>query len=121
MIKSTLLYIKAEVMEPDVAILPDGARQLAEAKSPPEADGVNGSPHGLSQDDLRREVVDAPLRITAFMGPVPPKLVILDKLPMLRIDALALRAAHDIRVEHAALDGKPTFRQVLPGVPLRNG
>jgi hypothetical protein len=49
------------------------------------------------------------------------ELVILDKLPLLNIDALALRAARDRGSEHAALDGQPAFCQILPGVALDNG
>src|SRR5215813_12189674 len=52
---------------------------------------------------------------------MPPALIILHKLGMLGIDLLALGAAHDIRVEHATLDRKPAFRQILPGMTLGNG
>jgi len=55
-----------------------------------------------------------------FMGPMPPKLVIVHKLGMLGINVLALGIAHDRRVEHATLDRKPTFRKILPGMPLRD-
>jgi hypothetical protein len=55
------------------------------------------------------------------MGPVPPKLVRLAQWPLRRIDALALRAAYAIRVEHAALAGTPAVRQMLPGGALGNG
>jgi hypothetical protein len=39
---------------------------------------------------------------------------------MLLIHALPLRATDHVRIQHPALDGKATFRQVLPGVALRD-
>src|ERR1044072_6965288 len=52
------------------------------------------------------------------MRPMAPKLVILHNLRMPVIHVLALRAAYNIGIEHAALDRKPTFGPVLPGMPL---
>jgi hypothetical protein len=53
------------------------------------------------------------------MRPKAPKLVIPHKLGMSLIHLLALCAADDIGIEHAALDRKAAFRAILPGVALR--
>src|SRR6516165_4065281 len=102
-------------------MLPDGARQLAEPYGLPQADGVKRSSPGLPKDHLRGEIVHPSLGILAFMRPMPPKLIILHKLRMLAIDMFALGTAHDIGIQHAALNREPTFREVLPGMPLRDG
>jgi hypothetical protein len=47
-----------------------------------------------------------------------PKLIIPHKLGMPVIHLLAVRAAHDIGIEHATLDGKAAFRAILPGMAL---
>jgi hypothetical protein len=48
-----------------------------------------------------------------------PKLIIPHKLCVPLIHLLALGAADDIGIEHAALDGKAAFRPILSGMALR--
>jgi hypothetical protein len=51
---------EAEVMEPNLAILPHLAGLLAEAEDAPKAARLDLSPLGIPQDDLRRHVVQPP-------------------------------------------------------------
>src|SRR5262249_10890450 len=107
------IHIETKVVEANLAILPDGTRELAEAYGPPKVHGIEGSALGLPQHDLWGEIIDAALGILAFMRPMAPKLIIPHKLGMPLIHLLALGAAHDIGIEHAALDGKAAFRAIL--------
>jgi hypothetical protein len=107
------------MVEPNLAILPDGACQLAEAYGPPQAEGIERTPPRLPEHDLRGEIIDAPLGVLAFMRPMAPKLIIPHKLGMLLIHLLALGAPHDRGIEHAALDRKAAFRPIVPGMALR--
>ena len=50
--------IETEVVEPNVARLPDQAGQLTEAEEAPKTAGIDHAPFGTSQDDLGREVVE---------------------------------------------------------------
>jgi hypothetical protein len=52
------LHIEAKVVEPNLAVPTDGARQLAEAEDPPEVGGVDRLSRRLPQHDLRCEIVD---------------------------------------------------------------
>jgi hypothetical protein len=51
---------------------------------------------------------------------MPPKLIVLHERRMPPIDPLPSGAPSHISVHHPALDGKAAFRQVLPGMPLRD-
>ena len=73
----------------------------------------------LPEYDFWGEIINAALGILAFMRPMAPKLIIPHKLGMPLIDLLTLRAADDIRIEHAALDRKAAFRTILPRMALR--
>jgi hypothetical protein len=48
-----------------------------------------------------------------------PKLIIPHNLGRPLRHLLALGATHDRGIEHPALDGKATFRPILPGMALR--
>ena len=88
-------------MESNLPVLADLARQLAETEDPAQAAGIKGAPCRLPQDHLRGQIIDPALVVRAFVGPVPPELIILDKLRMLPIHLLPLGAAHDPRTEHS--------------------
>jgi hypothetical protein len=108
-------------VEANLAVPADGARQRAEAEDSPEVGGVDRLTRRLPQHDLRREIVDSALCVPALMGPMPLKLIIPHNLRMLVIHPLTRCAAHHIGVSHPTLDREPAFRQVLPGVPPRDG
>jgi hypothetical protein len=99
----------------------DRACELTQPEGPPELHGVEGPALGLPQHALRRERIEPAMRVLACMRPMAPKLVIPHAWRMLRIHALALRAAHPIRVEPPALDRAPACREMLPRMALGNG
>jgi hypothetical protein len=114
-----LIHIEAKVMEPHLAILPDGTRELAKASGPPQAHQVEDPALGLPQHDLWGARIDAALGILACMRPMAPKLIIPHTLGVPVIHLLALGTPHDRGIEHAALDGTATFRPIVPGMALR--
>src|SRR5262249_39387644 len=83
------------------------------------ARGIERTPPRLPKHHLRGEIIDAAVCILAFMRPMAPELIIPHKLCMPVIHLFALGAAHDIGIEHAALDRKAAFRPILPGMALR--
>src|SRR4029453_5493085 len=58
--------------------------------------------------------------IGSFVCPMPPKLIILHKLRMLPIHVLSLGAAHDVGIQHPALNGEAAFGEILPGMAAFN-
>jgi hypothetical protein len=116
-----VIPIQDKVVEPNLALLPHLPGQLAEAEDPPEARRFDGAAAGVTQDDLRRQVVDTPLGIGTFVRLMAPELIILDELRMLAIDQLPVRATHHVGVQHAALNGEAPFGQVLPEMSPCNG
>jgi hypothetical protein len=54
------------------------------------------------------------------MRPMPPELIVLHELRMLTIHLCPIGTSDHIGIQHPALDRKAAFRQVLPGVALRN-
>lgn len=87
------LHGEATVVEPDLAVPTDGARQLAEAEAPPEVGGLEPRSRRLPQHDRRRELGDPAWWIPACMGPMSPTLIILPERRMLVIHPLALCTA----------------------------
>src|SRR4029450_3860157 len=114
------IHIEAEVVEPNLPILTYLAGQLTEAEDPPQANGINSPPSGLTQNDFGRHIVDPALGIGSFVCPMPPKLIILHKLRMLPIHVLSLGAAHDVGIQHPALNGEAAFGEILPGMAAFN-
>jgi hypothetical protein len=110
-----------EVVQANLTGLAHPARQLAEAEDALEAGGLDRSAVRLAQDHRWRHIEDTPLRVGAFMGPVAPKLIVGHDLRILAIDRRTIGAASDIGIQHAALNGKTPFSQVLPGMPPHNG
>jgi hypothetical protein len=83
--RESVIHIQANVVEPNVALRPHLARQLAEAEDPPEARGFDGAAAGIAQNHLGGQVVDPPMGISAFVRPMPPELIVLDELSMLPV------------------------------------
>jgi hypothetical protein len=48
---------QAEVVQPNVARLPDQACQLPESEEAPEAAGINRTSLGIPKDDLGRQIL----------------------------------------------------------------
>ena len=76
-------------MEPNLPLLMHLTGLLAEAEDPPETGRVDRTAPGVTQNDLWRQIVDAPRGIGAVKRPMAPKLIILHKLGMLPIDQRA--------------------------------
>ena len=113
-----LIHIHPKVMQPNVAIGAHDAPAVPEPEGALQATRLDRSPLGMAEHHLRRQVEDAPLVIGAFVGPVPPELVVLHERRMLPIDGLPLEGAADVRIEHPALHAEAPLRQVCQGWPF---
>ena len=115
-----LIHIDPKIVEPNLAMLADLARELAEPEDAPEAAGLDQAALGIPEHDLWRQIVQPPLVILPFVGPMPPELVIPHELGMLPIDPLPIGTASHVGIEPPTLDGKAPFGEVLPRVTPGN-
>ena len=77
---------EAKVVEPNLPLLPHLAGLLTEAEDPSEAGRFDRAAPGVAQNDFWRQIIEPPLGIGGFVGPMAPKLIILHELRMLPID-----------------------------------
>src|SRR5919109_217392 len=97
------------------ASLIDGEATVMEPDDAAETTGVHGVPFGTAKHYLACERVDSALGLPACMCPVPPELIVVHEWGVLPRDYRPFGAADERRIQHPAVDGKATFRQVLPG------
>jgi hypothetical protein len=110
--------IEPEVVQANLPMLAHLTRQVAEPEDPPEAARVDEASLGMGQDDFRRDVVESPLSVLPFLGPMAPELIVLHELRMWPIHRLPVGAAGHLRIEPPALDRKAPFGEVLPEMAL---
>jgi hypothetical protein len=112
------IHIGPEVVRANLPMRAHLARQLAEPEDPPEAARFAEASPGIGQEDFRRDVVESPLSVLPFMGPMAPALIVLHELGMLPRHRCPIGAACPIRIEPPALDREAPCGEVLPGMAL---
>ena len=112
---------EATVVEPTLPLLPHLAGLLTEAEDPSEAGRFDLAAPGVAQNDRWRQIVEPPLGIGAFVGPMAPQLIILHARRRLPIDPLAIGTAGHIRIQHPTWIETPPSARFCQGCPRAIG